>query len=126
MNTKAIKKEYKRLEGLLDKAGVPEHQKEVLQPVIDNLSWQRVKLEETMELMKDADVVIEYNNGGGQEGIRENPIFKAYISLFRIYLAGLDKFTSYLPKDLQEEEKQSSNVLAQVIDLRSRKGMNDK
>ena len=79
-----------------------------------------------MELMKDADVVIEYNNGGGQEGIRENPIFKAYISLFRIYLAGLDKFTSYLPKDLQEEEKQSSNVLAQVIDLRSRKGMNDK
>lgn len=126
MNTKAIKKEYKRLEGLLDKAGVLEHQKEVLQPVIDNLSWQRVKLEETMELMKDADVVIEYNNGGGQEGIRENPIFKAYISLFRIYLAGLDKFTSYLPKDLQEEEKQSSNVLAQVIDLRSRKGMNDK
>lgn len=103
MDNRKVKKEQRRLIALLDRAEVPTQQRDVLAPVIDNISWQRVKLDEAREQMQDANIVCHYNNGGGQAGERENPIFKAYINLFRAYMVGLEKFTSYLPKDLQEE-----------------------
>lgn len=103
MNKRKVKAEYKRLLNLLERAEVPQQQREVLAPVLDNLAWQRIKLNEAMEEMQEESIVCEYNNGGGQSGVRENPIFKAYVNLWRAYMLGLDKYTSYLPKDLQEE-----------------------
>ena len=103
MDMRKVKKERRRLIALLDRAEVPTQQQDVLAPVIDNISWQRIKLDEARIEMQEASIVCHYNNGGGQAGERENPIFKAYINLFRAYMVGLEKFTSYLPKDLQEE-----------------------
>lgn len=119
--TKVIQ-EHERLEALLDRADVPQQQRDVLAPVIDNMAWQRVKLDETREEMKEASVVCEYNNGGGQAGIRENPIFKAYINLWRAYMVGLEKYTSYLPKELQDEAAGDSiSVLDQVKQMKKAK-----
>ena len=115
MDKNSVETEYKRLQDLLDRADVPQQKRDVLAPVIDNMAWQRVKLDEAREEMQDASVVCEYNNGGGQTGTRENPIFKAYINLWRAYMVGLEKFTSYLPKELQEEVTgESISVLEQV------------
>lgn len=115
MDKNSVTSERKRLEELLDRANVPQQQRDVLAPVIDNLAWQRIKLDETREAVKNAQVVVEYNNGGGQSGTRENPIFKAYINLWRAYMLGLEKYTSYLPKELQEEIAQENiSVLEQV------------
>ena len=119
MDKRKVTKEHKRLEALLDRADVPKQQRDVLAPVIDNMSWQRVKLDETREEMQDASVVCHYSNGGGQEGERENPIFKAYINLWRAYMVGLEKFSSYLPKELQEEAAGDSlSVLEQVKQMK--------
>ena len=119
MDKRKVTREHKRLEALLDRADVPQQQRDVLAPVIDNMAWQRVKLDEAREEMQDASVVCEYDNGGGQTGTRENPIFKAYINLWRAYMVGLEKYTSYLPKDLQEEAKGDSlNILAQVREMK--------
>lgn len=98
-----VTKERERLLSLLDRADVPQQRRDVLAAVIDNISWQRAKLDEAREQMQEEHIICSYNNGGGQSGERENPIFKAYINLFRAYMIGLEKFTSYLPKDLQEE-----------------------
>lgn len=115
MKDKRIETEHKRLMGLLDRAEVPQQQRDVLAPVVDNMAWQRVKLDDTRAEMVDASVVCEYNNGGGQAGVRENPIFKGYVSLWRAYMLGLEKFTSYLPKDMQQEAAAgSTNVLEEV------------
>ena len=115
MDKKRVENEHKRLEAILNRADVPAQQRDVLAPVIDNMAWQRVKLDEAREEMQDASIVCEYNNGGGQAGTRENPIFKAYINLWRAYMVGLEKFTSYLPKELQEEVTgESISVLEQV------------
>ena len=115
MDKRKVRAEKKRLIALLERAEVPKQQQEVLAPVIDNISWQRIKLEETMLQMQEESVICEYQNGGGQSGIRENPIFKAYVNLWRAYMVGLDKYTSYLPKELQEEVAgQVVDVLAQV------------
>ena len=103
MDKKDVLKEHKRLEDLLDRADVPKQQRDVLVPVIDNMAWQRIKLDDTRQEMQNASVVCEYDNGGGQTGTRENPIFKAYINLWRAYMVGLEKYTSYLPADLKDE-----------------------
>ena len=119
MDKKLVENEHKRLEALLDRADVPTQQRDVLAPVIDNMAWQRIKLDEAREEMQDASIVCEYNNGGGQTGTRENPIFKAYINLWRAYMVGLEKFTSYLPKELQEEAAGDTiSVLEQVKRLK--------
>lgn len=119
MDKRQVTKEHKRLEALLDRADVPQQQRDVLAPVIDNMAWQRVKLDEARQQMQDANIVCHYSNGGGQEGERENPIFKAYINLWRAYMIGLEKYTSYLPKDLQAEATGDGlDVLAQVREMK--------
>lgn len=119
MDKRKVTREHKRLEALLDRANVPQQQRDVLAPVIDNMAWQRVKLEEAMEEMQDASIVCHYDNGGGQTGERENPIFKAYVNLWRAFMVGLEKYTSYLPKDLQDEAAGDSlSVLDQVKQMK--------
>lgn len=122
MDKRKVTREHKRLEALLDRADVPKQQRDVLAPVIDNMAWQRVKLDEAREEMQDASIVCHYDNGGGQSGERENPIFKAYINLWRAYMVGLEKYTSYLPKELQEEAAGDSlSVLDQVKQMKKAK-----
>lgn len=119
MDNKAVNKEKKRLQGLLERSGVPEHQQEALVPLVEELAWQRVKLEETRHAIKDSAVVIAYDNGGGQKGIRENPIYKGYIALWRAYMLGFDKFASYLPEETQAAEKGACiTVLEQVRNMK--------
>lgn len=119
LDNRKVTKERKRLEELLDRAEVPQQQRDLLTPVVDNMAWQRVKLDEARKEMQDASIVCEYDNGGGQTGTRENPIFKAYINLWRAYMVGLEKFSSYLPKELQAEvEGESVSVLDQVRQMR--------
>ena len=103
MDKRKLNKEKRRLYDLLERAEVPKQKQAVLEAIIDNLAWQRLKLDEARDEMQDASITCHYCNGGGQEGERENPIFKAYINLWRGYLAGIEKIQAYLPKDLQEE-----------------------
>ena len=119
---KRIEKEHLRLENLLDQAKVSKQNKDALAAVIDNLAWQRIKLEDIRNQMLDADVVIPYNNGGGQEGLRENPIFKGYINLWRAYILGIEKLTSYLPKDLQEAAAPDASSVLEKVKSMKRKG----
>ena len=119
MDSRKITREHKRLESLLERADVPRQQRDVLEAVIDNIAWQRVKLDEAREEMQEASIVCEYDNGGGQTGTRENPIFKAYINLWRAYMVGLEKYTSYLPKELQNEViGENLSVLEQVKQMK--------
>lgn len=117
-NIKVIQ-EHDRLDALLDRANVPQQQRDVLAPVIDNMAWQRIKLDQTRIEMQNASVVCDYDNGGGQTGVRENPIFKGYLGLWRAYMVGLEKYTSYLPKELQDEAPGDMvNVLDQVRQMK--------
>ena len=62
------------------------------------------KLEESMEGIKDQCIVIPYDNGGGQCGIRENPAFAAYEKLLTTYTKSLaalrDMIGSTAPKEM--------------------------
>lgn len=103
MSTQRINAEIRRLQDLLERGHVPQIQRDALAPVIENLAWMRLKLDEGRAELKAASLTCEYDNGGGQSGVRENPIFRSYLNLWRGYIAGLEKLQAVLPKDLQEE-----------------------
>ena len=95
--------ESERIKALLNDCGVTESYINMLLPVIENTSWMKVKLDEAREKIKTSSVVIPYDNGGNQKGIRENPLFKGYHSLFKSYMSGMNVLISFMPKiDAQE------------------------
>ena len=98
-----VENEHKRLCALLDEAHIPKQQQDILAPVIENLAWMRIKLDDSRRLIKNSGIVVHYDNGGGQKGIRENPAFKGYVSLMKVYLSALEKYSSYFPKEMQAE-----------------------
>lgn len=122
MDNKAIDKEKRRLKGLLSDAEVPKQKRDALEVVINEIAWQRLKLEETRAEIADASVVCEYRNGETQTGTHENPLFKGYNALFRSYMQGLNTYLSYLPKDLQEEATSGSvTALDKVLAMKKAK-----
>jgi len=69
----------------------------------------REKLKESREAMKEMPIVMPYDNGGGQTGIRENPAFSAYEKLLKSYLAVLTQLGA-TKDDKQTETKTLSLV----------------
>ena len=116
---KQAKSESDRIKKLLNDCNVPESRINLLESIIENVSWMKVKLDEARELIKKSSVAIPYDNGGGQKGVRQNPIFSGYESLFKSYMAGMGKILECLPKDVAEqavEVEKPKSVLELVRD----------
>lgn len=60
-----------------------------LQELEAQAEFQRKTLEESRNRLVNEPLVIEYDNGGGQSGIRENPEWLAYEKLLKSYQATL-------------------------------------
>ena len=52
-------------------------------------AFMRKKLDAHMWILEEAELVVEYDNGGGQSGTRENPEWTAYEKLLKAYHATL-------------------------------------
>lgn len=101
---KVAKEEKRRLESLLFSCGIDDNRIEMLESVIENTAWMKAKLDDTREQIKGTSVAIPYDNGGGQTGIRENPLFKGYSGLWKSYMSGMNTIMGLLPRDLAELE----------------------
>ena len=107
MNETEIKtraeEEQNRIIELLADVGISEKRQKLLEPIILNTAWMKAKLDDAREAIKNSNIVIAYDNGGGQKGIRENPLFKGYESLWRSYMAGMGKILDSLPPEQIEQ-----------------------
>ena len=54
------------------------------------------KIDEAREQMPEEALVIEYDNGGGQCGIRENPFWSAYRKILLEYIKSLSLLAEML------------------------------
>lgn len=106
--------ERDRISGILLSAGVSEKRMNLLEPVITNTAWMKAKLDDARAAIKNAQIVISYDNGGGQRGIRENPLFKGYSALWRSYMAGMNRIIDSLPEEAVkiDEDAKPENVLS--------------
>ncbi len=97
------REEQNRINTLLEDAGISDKRMKLLEPIILNTAWMKAKLDDAREAIKNSNIVISYDNGGGQKGIRENPLFKGYESLWRSYMAGMAKIIDSLPREQLEQ-----------------------
>lgn len=111
MNDTEIKKraaeERKRIIKVLNGVGISTHRMQLLDPVITNTAWMKAKLDDAREAIKTSNIVISYDNGGGQKGIRENPLFKGYEALWKSYMTGMNRIIDCLPEEVAQIEDDS-------------------
>ena len=122
MANKAINAEIKRINGIIDGANVAPEMREMLAPIVEFVAWQRVTLDEACKELDGETLVIEYDNGGGQTGTRQNPLFKSVMDLWRGYIAGIDKLIQALPKEAQAEAKAKAVTPLEIVRGMKKKG----
>ena len=111
------KTEEQRITSLLFSYGIPEEHIEMLAPVIENVSWMKAKLDRTRDEIEESSVAIPYDNGGGQKGIRENPLFKGYEALWKTYMTGYTKILEALPPEAAQAEAGKAEKPKTVLEL---------
>ena len=62
----------------------------------ENVVFMAHKLKETRESMGKTPLIVRYDNGGGQAGYRENPVFKAYNQLMADYRKSMQQLADLL------------------------------
>lgn len=105
---KEAKAEQKNITEILTEAGISKARIKALTSVIQNTAWIKVKLDDARGAIKTSSVAIPYDNGGGQKGIRENPLFKGYEALWKSYMLGMTKILDTLPPE--EIETKTDNI----------------
>lgn len=100
--------EQNRIIELLVDVGISERRRKMMEPIIVNTAWMKAKLDDAREAIKHSNIVIAYDNGGNQKGIRINPLFTGYESLWKAYMNGMSRILDCLPK---EEIELRTNVV---------------
>ena len=77
------------------------------------------KLKEARATMKNEPLVIDYDNGGGQTGIRENPHFVAFEHLMASYTKSLKQLTEII--EAGAPVRQASTIMAELTTIAGRK-----
>jgi len=121
MNETEIKaraeEEQNRIIELLNEVGISSKKMKLLEPIVLNTAWMKVKLDDAREAIKNSNIVISYDNGGGQKGIRENPLFKGYESLWKAYMQGMSKIVECLPQEEIKQEAERVETTKSVLEL---------
>ena len=76
------------------------------------------KLTQARKMIGDQGVVIEYDNGGGQCGIRENPAITGYIKLNAEYKATVKLIAELREKEPKRQEGKSTLATLRVVGKR--------
>lgn len=115
--------EADRITSLLIEAEVKEKKIDLLRTVIENTAFMKVKLDDARAAIKNSQIVISYDNGGGQKGLRENPLFKGYEALWKSYMTGMQKIIDCIPDshaEVKQEEIQKPVTMLEVVRARKK------
>ena len=85
----------------------------------ESVLFMAEKLKESRKAMADEPLVIDYDNGGGQKGIRENPHYVAYEHLSTAYSKALRQLEEMIEKGAPS--KKSSSIMAELTTIAGKK-----
>lgn len=88
--------ELKKLQRLT-KDAIPDEKRSAVLPLMSNIAFLKVKLDEARRELMHESIFTEYDNGGGQSGVREHPGFSAYNKLFTTFSRGIKQLTDMMP-----------------------------
>ena len=99
-------------------AGVKVMHDEALE-LAESVLFMAAKLEESRKIMANEPIVIPYDNGGGQSGIRENPHYTAFEHLVTAYNKSLRQLTEIVEKGAPV--RNASSIMAELTTIAGRK-----
>lgn len=99
-------------------AGVHTLHDEALE-LAESVIFMAGKLKEARKELKEAPLVIEYDNGGGQSGVRENPNFTAYEHLLAAYNKSLRQLTEIVEKG--SSSRRASSIMRELTVIAGKK-----
>ena len=85
----------------------------------ESVLFMEKKLKEARKQMAKEPLVIPYDNGGGQSGIRENPHYVAYEHLMATYTKSLRKLSEIVGKGTPS--RKASNIMAELSSIAGKK-----
>lgn len=85
----------------------------------ESVLFMAEKLEESRKIMANEPIVIPYDNGGGQSGIRENPHYTAFEHLVTAYNKSLRQLTEIVEKGTPV--RNASSIMAELTTIAGRK-----
>lgn len=85
----------------------------------ESVLFMASKLEESRKAMTNEPIVVPYDNGGGQKGIRENPHFLAYEKLLNTYNRSFEQLKKTIENGKQTEK--SIGVMAELSTIAGRR-----
>lgn len=112
-----VEDESNRIISVLKDAEVSETTIQALSPIVENVAWMKIKLDDARSKIKTGQITTTYDNGGGQKGTRENPLFKGYENLWKSYMLGMNKILDVLPDNKDEALKQDIKSSKSALDI---------
>lgn len=105
-------------------ANIPDELRPYAIELAENVIFQCSKLGETRRAMesKKQQLVVAYDNGGGQRGVRKHPIYEAYNQLMANYRKSLAQLTELLQTYGTREETVEESPLARILAEAEAKG----
>ena len=85
----------------------------------ESVVFMAAKLEESRKAMIDEPLVVPYDNGGGQTGIRENPHYVAFEHLVTAYNKSLRQLTEIVEKGTPV--RNASSIMAELSTIAGNK-----
>ncbi len=99
-------------------AGVHTLHDEALE-LAESVLFMAEKLKESRKIMENEPLVVEYDNGGGQKGIRENPHYTAFEHLMTTYTKSLRQLTEII--EAGAPVRKASGIMAELTTIAGRK-----
>lgn len=87
----------------------------LVKELIQNAAYSAVTLRELQKNITEHGAIQEYNNGGGQSGMRISPALQAYTKLIATYNGIIKQLVGLLPKSEQELARISSDPMADFL-----------
>ena len=119
--SKRCKKEARKMTRFCKESGMTKEKIEALEGVIENVAWMKIKLDDARADIGENGLTVAYDNGGGQQGIRVHPAYKAYEALWKSYSEGLYGVLAELPEEAKAtgekavQDADPKNVLEMVL-----------
>ncbi len=91
-----VESELRKLQRIT-KDAIPDDKRNVVLGMLPNLAFMKYKLDEARKELLYESIFTEYDNGGGQWGLREHPGFAAYNKLFTTFQRGIKQLCDLMP-----------------------------
>lgn len=98
---------------LRDLGGLDTATVDLVRPLVIEAAWTEQRLADARRLIGASDIVVPYDNGGGQEGVRRNPAYDGYSALAKTYVAYLKQIETMTGAQVSGDDEATSPLAKQ-------------